>query len=264
MGKKDKKDKDRDRDRAGEADVFLQTKTTSPIPMRTKDSNSDAFGDVLYELKEESPAGGLYKRKYRCCFYEKVVLIQDEEHFLCYPTSYSQEVHLKYKLTGVEISKAKVPRWLFYLACGMLIVGIALIVIGEENSKSEDAEEKEQGEILLYVGIALMVLALIIYILPFLFVEYFTTFTFASVPQEDNMASLCRDLLNRIFNFDEQRKGSFVVRSTSQPDQDFLFAYVYGCMGTKMPEFHAFSHLASDGLSGRFEPNSLMDLEAMQ
>ena len=128
--------------------------------------------------------------------------------------------------------------------------------------KEDDDQVKEEGETLLYVGVALLVLALIFYVLPFAFVHYFTTFTFASVPKEDNVASICRELFFSWFK-PEHEKSSFTIKTISQPDQDFLFSYVYGCMGSKMPEFHAFSHLASDGLTGKFDPQSLKDLEAM-
>lgn len=265
MGKKSSsKDKDKGKDKTGEQEVFLQENPMN----KYKDSNSEYFGDILYELKEESAsAGGLYKRKYRCCFYEKVVLIQDEEHFLCYPTSYSQEVFLKYKLAGVNIQKAKVPHWLFYLACVMLVASIPMMVEGdkEENKEADDDETRQQAELILYLGIVCFIFSLIIFVVPFLFINYFTTFTFAKVAREDNIATLCRDIM---FGWcpsakSEEEKGSFTINTTSQPDQDFLFSYVYGVMGPRMPQFHAYAHLANDGLSGRLDPKSLKDLDAM-
>ena len=254
MGKKSSSKKDK----ASENDVFL---TENPMN-KYKDSNSEYFGDILYELKEETASGGgFYKRKYRCCFYEKVVLIQDEEHFLCYPTSYSQEVHLKYKLAGVSIEKAKVPHWLFYLGCVMLVASIPMMAIGDEQKEAEDDEVRQQSETLLYVGIICLIVSLIIFVVPFLFVSYYTTFTFAKVPREDNLAQLFRDCF-KICKTDEE-SSSFTINSTAQPDQDFLFSYVYGCMGNRMPEFHTYAHLANDGLSGRFDPKSLKDLETI-
>lgn len=213
------------------------------------DKNTEYFGASLYELKEsESSMGGMYRRNYRVVFYEKVVLIQDENSFLCYPTSYTQEVHLKYKLSDVAISKAKVPTWLFWLALVQFIVAIVLF-----------AETDEVG-----VGVALIIFSIIKLILPFLLVKYTTTFTMVEKKKSDSIVGLFREMMSNLSAcMGAPENGVFHVVTTQAPDQDFLFNYVYGVMGAQMQKFHAFSHLTNDGLSEVIEPKSLKDLDAM-
>ena len=212
------------------------------------DKNSEYFGAILYELKEsESSMGGMYSRNYRVVFYEKVVLIQDENRFLCYPTSYTQEVHLKYKLSDVSINKAKVPTWLFWVSLVLFIVAIVLFV------------EEETGG-----GVACLIFSLIGFVFPFLLVKYMTTFTMIEKKKPDSIAGLVREMMTNLSScMGAPDAGAFHVVTTREPDQDFLFNYVYGVMGAGMQKFHAFSHLANDGLSEVIEPKSLKDLDAM-
>ena len=210
--------------------------------------------------------GGLYKNKYRVCFYEKVVLIQDENHFLCYPVSYSQEVILKYKITAVNITKAKVPTWLFWLACVFFLTGI--ILMANKKQKNDDPEVKAKGDQEMGIGVGLFIISLIMYAVPFLYVHYFTTFTFAKPPETEGglqaLVNLCISILKFEFCSDDPSNApNLVIKTDAQPDQDFLFNYVYGCMGGKVNEIHAYAHMANDGLTTTFKPISLADLDSL-
>ena len=237
---------------------FLEEGTKSPVV----NIFEEQFGEKLYEIEQASnECFGFkcplifvpFRWKQRAIFYKEIVVVQKEFTLACYPTSFTQEVIKKYKISGVSIKRAQVP---FIFALLQIYFFISMIVffsmescdtehtVDNGNYIETDVCEKTGTA----AGVVFLVLWLLCWLLPFCFTHYYTEFEIAQPTKSDSFGSLLRELC-----FKERIK----IRTFFKPDEKFLFHYVYGVMSGKMSAYHTFAHLNNDGLSRSFLPTDI-------
>jgi len=227
----------------------------------------EQFGEKLYELEQASnECFGVkcplifvpFRWKQRAVFYKEILVIQKEFTLACYPTSFTQEVIMKYKISGVSIRRAQVP--LIFVPIQIFFF-IQMIVFFSMQTCESDGNFDEYGGYTetqncsrpgTGAGVVFLFLWLLFWLVPFCFTHYYTEFEIAQPTKENSFASLLREFLSSFFS-----QNKIVVRTFFKPDENFLFHYVYGVMSGKMSAYHAFSHLNNDGLSRSFMPTDI-------
>ena len=231
----------------------------------------EAFGDLIYEIVELKE-GCL--NKLNCCafldersrqvikFFEKVVIIQNEEKCLFFPPAFTQQVFPKYRISGINISRAAVPKWVLYLCVIAFGAGIYLAYTGDKDDNDE----------YMSIGIALSILGPVLFvILPFLLNKYYVTLYFSQPAHRDCsnfLIQLCEKSVKSIMNplslFDDNDASgtpkTLTIVTKQKPDGPLLMEYVYGSLGDNMSEIHQLTHLMQDQLSDRIRPVSIDSL----
>ena len=192
-------------------------------------------------------------------FYEKVVIIQNEEKCLFFPPAFSQQVFPKYRISGVHISRAMIPKWVLYLCVLATAGGIYLAYQGDQDD-SDDMKN---------IGITLAILGPMLFvILPYLLNKYYVTLYF-SQPLHRNCSDYCIKSLDKCFSIcknplslmdDNDASGTpttLTIVTKQKPDGPLLMEYVYGALGNNMNEIHQLTHLLQDQLSDRIRPVSI-------
>jgi len=256
---------------------FIEEGTKAPVV----DFFEEQFGEKLYELEQASnECFGIkcplifvpFRWKQRAVFYKEILVIQKEFTLACYPTSFTQEVIMKYKISGVSIRRAQVPfifvpiQLMFFI---LMIFFFSLpsecdslgVSYGDDNyysggssgnyysGSSSGCSDEKPGT---GPGVVFLLLWLLFWLVPFCFTHYYTEFEIAQPTKENSFASLFREFMSSCFSQDK-----IVVRTFFKPDENFLFHYVYGVMSGKMSAYHAFAHLNNDGLSRSFMPTDI-------
>jgi hypothetical protein len=225
----------------------------------TRTKLREAFGELIYEIKEKSTGD-------TCCgcfgkcgnsdqlivkFYEKVIIFQDESQILCYPPAYTQQIFPKYRVTGIAVSRAQIPTWV--LKVGFLLWVIGFVLIGMAGEFEDQEDEMRDIGIALAVAVPVVILPLPYFLNKFEITLYFHK----KLP-----------IMERIFNSfvtgfglfsgsgsaDDAFPSVITISTTDKPDTDLLMEYVYGSLGSNMPEIHQLMHLVQDDLSLRVQP----------
>jgi len=189
--------------------------------------NEEAYGEVLYQIKEE-------KRK--CCsytaeiatFYQDFVVICNASQQWCFPSRYEETIMPKYKLCGAEVQKG--VNWSLLVA-GFMLTLIGIVLLMQDN-------EDLQG-----LSIAMLLIGIVFILSPMCMVRYITTLHVMADPD---------DPLTPPSGY-----HSYFLRTFKKPDDDFIMQYVYGSLHTNMPGYHALSHLLDDHIVSRVKPRMM-------
>ena len=216
------------------------------------------YGRLIYEIHEhvEKTKMELTRSQLHVRFYETVVTFEHTEKFLCYPEAFVVSTIPKYRIRNIVVSKAQIPKWMFYAGVGGFILGIVLFIVGgqekQKNSSSDSGSGSSGsgggsggggdnsslynagGAILLIGGIALLAL-------PFFLNKFFVTLTLA-VPKHNP------SIYNWLFPVTEE---TVTFRVTERPNDAILMDYAYGSLKMGMEDMHA---LVSPVLSCPFQP----------
>lgn len=232
----------------------------------------EQFGEKLYELEQASnECFGTkcplifvpFRWKQRAVFYKEILVIQKEFTLACYPTSFTQEVIMKYKISGVSIRRAQVPFIFVPIQLLFFILMISFFSwsndcpeINDDTYSTSYNCDPNPG---VGPGVVFLFLWLFFWLVPFCFTHYYTEFQLAQPTKENSFASLFREFFSSFLFTDK-----VIIRTFFKPDENFLFHYVYGVMSGKMSAYHAFAHLNNDGLSKSFMPTDIGQITALK
>jgi hypothetical protein len=204
------------------------------------------YGKLLYEIVEhvEKASCSCTKDQLHVRFYESVVVVEKTEQFLCYPESFVVHTIPKYRLRDIIVSKAQIPKWMFYLGVVLFIAGLG-VCISASNAKKNggDGSSDTAG------GVICILIGLVFLALPFFLNKYFVQLV---VHQPKPALSLWS------FLFPPQQLN-IVFRTKDKPNDAILMDYCFGTLKAGMGDIHAFSHLLYDDVSSSLRPTGWQD-----
>ena len=211
------------------------------------------YGKLLYEIVEhvEKASCSCTKDQLHVRFYESVVVVEKTEQFLCYPESFVVHTIPKYRLRDIVVSKAQVPKWMFYLGLILFIAGVGVCISAANANKQEgsSSSSSSSGSSNTAGGVICILIGLVFLALPFFLNKYFVQLT---LHQPKQALSIWSFLFPR-------PPLTIVFRTKDKPNDAILMDYCFGPLKAGMGDIHAFSHLLYDDVSSSLHPAGWQD-----